>query len=248
MAVMNVLIVDDEPLARENLRLLLMQHCSSLNIVAEAKNYNEAMVALEHNDVDIIFVDIEMPGKSGVELVEDIANRNKKVVFVTAHNQYAIKAFRISAIDYILKPINPDELKQAVDKCSLQRSGAVSTAQLALYKESKFTKAKRIALPTHDGLDIYELDDITHFEADESYCHVFFIDGKKQLICRKLGEVEDALQDSGFLRVHKSRLIQISHILKYVRGEGGQVILTNGVIVDVSRRKKDELLSHLNRI
>jgi two-component system LytT family response regulator len=245
---MNALIVDDEPLARENLRLLLQLYCPEVNIVAEAKNYKEAMIALSHFAVELMFVDIEMPGKSGIELVEDYPTNNTQVIFVTAHNEYAIKAFRLSAIDYILKPIVPEDLKAAVAKCMAHMSNRVSKTQLELYRESKESKLERIALPTQQGLDIYELANITHFEADESYCHVHFLDGTQQLICRKLGEVEEALQQAGFLRVHKSGLIQLKHIVKYIKGEGGQVVLKNGATVDVSRRKKDELLSHLHRL
>lgn len=245
---LRAIIADDEPLARENLRLLLTAYCPQVDVLAECKNAIEAATEINAHDPDIVFLDIQMPGKSGIELAEDIHHRKANVVFVTAHDEYAIRAFRLSAIDYLLKPVEPKQLIQAVHKCQNEAQRNISQEQLKLYFGNYAQTDERIALPSMSGLDICKLSDIVCFAADESYCEVWLADKSKKMISRKLGELEEMLATNHFLRIHKSYIINLKHINRYIKGEGGQVVLSNGETVDVSRRKKDELLQHLHRI
>lgn len=241
-------IIDDEPLARENLRLLLGTYCPQVVVVAECKNAREAAEQISSQQPDIVFLDIQMPGKSGIELAEDIQPQKTNVVFVTAHDEYAIRAFRLSAIDYLLKPVAPQQLIQAVHKCETRASGNLSAEKLKLYQGNYTQNDERIALPSMNGLDICRMADIVCFAADESYCEVWLVDKSKKIISRKLGEIEEILPAAQFVRIHKSYIVNIKHVSRYIKGEGGQVVLSNGETVDVSRRKKDELLQHLHRI
>ncbi|MBL7778644.1 MAG: response regulator [Chitinophagales bacterium] len=245
---LRAIIVDDEPLARENLRLLLESYCPQVHILAACKNATEALTEINAHHPDVIFLDIQMPGKSGIELAEEIQHQKSSIVFVTAHDEYAIRAFRLSAIDYLLKPVDPKQLIQAVHKCQNELQIKISKEQLKLYLSNYAQTDEQIALPTMSGLDICRLADVVCFAADESYCEVWMADKSKKVISRKLGELEEILPTHNFVRLHKSYIVNIKHITKYIKGEGGQVVLSNGETVDVSRRKKEELLQHLHRI
>ncbi|MFN8278633.1 MAG: LytTR family DNA-binding domain-containing protein [Chitinophagales bacterium] len=245
---MNALIVDDEPLARENLRMLLAQHCSQVKVVAECRNDEETMEAMETYKVQVVFLDIEMPGKTGIQIAADLHRYQVHIVFVTAYNEYAIRAFQLSAIDYLLKPISTALLQEAVARCERYSALNLTQQQLQLYNQSYSNKMERIALPSMSGLDICFLKDIVCFAADESYTEVMMADNTKKIISRKLGAIEETLGNTDFIRVHKSYLINIQHVKRYIKGEGGQVELSNGLYVDVARRKKDALLEKLHRI
>lgn len=242
------ILVDDEPLARENLRLLLDAYCPQVQIVAECKSATEAFNEVTAQRPDVVFLDIQMPGKSGIELAEELQLQKTNIVFVTAYDEYAIRAFRLSAIDYLLKPVDPKHLIQAIHKCRNELQKNVTKEQLKLYQDNYSQADEQIALPSMSGLDICRLADVVCFAADESYCEVWMADKSKKVISRKLGELEEILPTHNFVRLHKSYIVNIKHITKYIKGEGGQVVLSNGKTVDVSRRKKDELLQHLHRI
>jgi two-component system LytT family response regulator len=244
---MNIIIADDEPLARENMRLLLERFHPQHAIVAECADASEVLLALTKYNVQLLLLDIEMPGKSGIQLASEIQHLSLNIVFVTAHNEYAIKAFRVSALDYLLKPVDPLQLAEALSKCE-GMTKKVQSQQLQLYQQSLHQPIERVALPTWQGLDICRLSDIVCFIAEESYTHVHLNDKTNKLISRKLGELEELLATSGFIRVHKSYMVNVSHIKKYIKGEGGQVEMSNGMLIDVARRKKDELLEKLNRL
>jgi two-component system LytT family response regulator len=242
------LIVDDEPFARDNLRLLLKDYCPMVSHVYEARNAEEALQLIQNHQPNITFLDIQMPGKNGIDFAAEIQSINTSIVFVTAYDQFALKAFKLSAIDYLLKPVEPKELIQAVNKCMENKKNKMFREQLQIFQSIVAKQEERIALPSANGLDFYELKNIIFFKADESYCEVWLSGNTKRIISRKLGEIESLLDEAGFVRVHKSFMININHIVRYIRGEGGQVLLTNGAVIDVSRRKKDELLQKIQRL
>ena len=243
-----VLIVDDEPRARENLRLLLNEYCKDVEVVAECRNGEEALNAMERFRLDLAFLDIQMPGMSGIELAERAKEYAIPVVFATAHDEFAVKAFRLSALDYLLKPVMPEELVAVIDKAKQSKVYKTSAPQLEIYRSISRETIDRIALPVMNGLEICMLNDIVLLKADESYTEVLTADGKTKVVSRKMGEMEELLADLGFLRIHKSYMVNQKHIRQYIKGEGGQVKMSNGMVIDVARRKKEDLLNKMNRI
>ncbi|MDW8272772.1 MAG: LytTR family DNA-binding domain-containing protein [Chitinophagales bacterium] len=244
---MNVIIADDEPLARENLRLLIYSHLPDLSVVAECSNSQEVLLALTKNKVDLILLDIEMPGQSGIDLAFELMHLNIKIIFVTAHDEYAIRAFRVSAVDYLLKPVDSHLLCEAIEKC-IHKSENISRSQLDIIQSHQKDKFEQIALPTRDGLEICKLSDILYLIGDESYTHVHTSSNRSLMISRKLGEMEEILAGQGFVRIHKTNIINLSHVKRYFKGEGGSVEMIDGKVLNVSRMKKDELLNLLNRV
>ena len=245
---LKALIVDDEPLARENIRLLLNEFANEIEVIAECKNATEALKAVDHYRLDVVFLDIQMPGMSGIKLAEKIKEYNLQIVFVTAHDEYAVKAFRLSALDYLLKPVELSLLQEVIHKLKLKTAKQKLSEQLRLYNSSINKQIEQIALPTLHGLEICKLADIVCLNADESYTEIILADKTKKIVSRKMGELEEMLNELGFVRVHKSHIINVKHIVAYNKGEGGSVKLSNGITVDVSRRKKEELLKQLNLV
>jgi two-component system LytT family response regulator len=243
-----VMIVDDEPLARENLRLALHEFCPQVEVVAECKNGKEALAAVDKYRLDLAFLDIQMPGMSGVEVAENLKKYGVQFVFVTAYDEYAIKAFRLSALDYLLKPVMPAQVIEVIAKATAPGLTGQLAVQLELYKKALEQMPDRIAIPLQDGLEVCLLSDMVVLKADESYTEIYMTDKAKKLVSRKLGELESMLSASGFLRVHKSYLVNEKHIQQYIKGEGGQLKMSNGMTVDVSRRKKEEILNRLKRV
>jgi two-component system LytT family response regulator len=244
-------IVDDEEKNREALAKMLDQFCHDVQVVAKAKNAAEAKDVIERDKPDIVFLDIEMPGGDGFSLLESFDRPNFHIIFTTAHAAYAIKAIKFAALDYLLKPINLNELKIAVEKAVNMRITGHDEwlpEKIDVLKSNRSNSHfdfKRIALPNGDGIDFYDIKDILRCEADRSYCKFYLDGGKEILISRSMGEFEDLLNECNFFRVHKSHMVNLHHIKKYVRGTGGYVILSDNSHVDVSIRRKDELMQVL---
>lgn len=244
---MNILIADDEPLAQQTLKFIIESYHRSYSVVAVCANADEVLHSLARKKVDIILLDIEMPGKSGIQLAAEIQDLNLHVIFITAHDEYALRAFRLSAIDYLLKPVDPQELANALEKCRSFAKGFYKQ-QWSLYQQSLHGVQEQIALPTRTGLEVCKLSEIVFLKGDESYTHVVFLNKSEILVSRKLGEMEEQLAIFNFLRVHKSFIINLIHVKRYIKGEGGYVEMVNGQSIDVSRRKKMELLDKLHRL
>ncbi|HRI20130.1 MAG TPA: LytTR family DNA-binding domain-containing protein, partial [Panacibacter sp.] len=198
--------------------------------------------------------DIQMPGKSGIELMQEMNNDNIQVIFVTAHQGFAIQALKLSAIDYILKPVDPSDLKEAVDKASKQKN-KLATEQLLLFQQAlrhlqqpQQRAPQKLALSTNEGVLFTELKDIIWIESLTGYCK-FYLNGQKPIVVSKnLKEYEDMLATHNFFRTHQSSVVNLMHIKKYVRGEGGQVWMTDGSEIEVARRRKEELLNKMMQI
>jgi two-component system LytT family response regulator len=243
------IIIDDEQNARENLKLILTDFCPALNVVAEASSAEEARLLIAEHNPELLFLDINMPNEDGFELLESIEDKNFSVIFITAHNQFAMKALKAGAIDYIEKPIDIEDLQTAVAKVSETVSVTSTNVDFGLikqllndYKAEK--KATTIAVPTLSGYEIIKAQDIIHLEADESYTRIFLVDGKKCISSMTIAKYEKVLDPSTFFRVHKSHIINTRHHLKeFNRHEGNVAIMDNGVAIPVARRKLSGFIS-----
>ncbi len=247
---MTAIIVDDEKHCREVMEHLLHKHCKDVKITASCSNGAEALIALEKNTPDILFLDIEMPGMNGFELLKKFHHPGFEIVFTTAYNEYAIKAIKHSALDYLLKPVDKDELLQTVQRA--QEHKALKAAErisnlLELLKDK--TQNKRFAVPTFEGLIMVDSDNILYCESDSAYCKIFFINTERPLVISKtLKEVEEVLHENNFCRIHHSYFINMKYIKSYIRGEGGEVVLNNNLHLPVSRTRKQDFLNLLEKI
>jgi two-component system, LytTR family, response regulator len=242
------IVVDDEPYACQALQTLLKKHCPDVQVEAACHSAKEAEERITALQPQLVFLDIEMPHRNGFELLEHFHPANFQVIFTTSYDQYAIKAIRFSALDYLLKPIDPRELQAAVAKVKQNDQSSMLPAQLQLLLQSirePAASVSRIALPTLEGLQMVTIDTILYCMAHSNYTTFVLNDKKKLVISRTLKEIEEMLEDHGFLRIHHSHLVNISAIEKYIRGEGGTVIMNDGTELDVSRSRKETLLKTL---
>ncbi len=241
------IVVDDELKSRESLKILLEDFCDNADVLALCQNVDEGVVAIQEHKPDVVFLDIQMQRETGFDLLAKIKQVNFEVIFTTAHSEYAIKAFKFSAIDYLLKPIDIEELRKAVEKVEKKLNHNISARLEQLVQNLKPSSGQnyKLALPTSDGLIFVKIEDIVYCEASSNYTNIFTQDGKKHVVSRTLKEYEDLLTEHNFFRIHNSFLINLNSIKKYVRGEGGYVVMSNDVSLDVSKRKKEGFLSKL---
>jgi two-component system LytT family response regulator len=244
---MKAVIVDDEAHCRETLSMQLARYCPDIQIIASCRSAAEGLECLLEQSPDVLFLDVEMPVMNGFELLERLPAINFDIIFTTGYDAYAIKAIRFSALDYLLKPIDKDDLQKAVAK--IRRPSAPQMAQqleLLLQKLDHKKALTKIALPTAHGFDVVPIDTIIRCEADDNYTHVVLKTGKPLLVSRTLKEIEQLLAENSFLRVHQSHLINLNEMLRYIRGEGGYVIMSDNSSVPVSRSRKEVLLNVFN--
>lgn len=244
---MRSIIVDDELKSRESLKILLEDFCKNVEVAALCQNVEEGIEAISIHKPDVVFLDIQMQRETGFDLLAKIKNIEFEVIFTTAYSEYAIKAFKFSAIDYLLKPIDIEELKRALGKVERKMNGSFSQRLEQLIQNLKPATPQnfKLALPTSDGLVFIKIDDILYCEASSNYTEIYCADGKKYIVSRTLKEYEDILTDHNFFRIHNSHLINLACIKKYVRGDGGYVVMNNDVSLDVSKRKKEAFLSRM---
>jgi len=246
-------IVDDEERARGLLTQLLKEHCPQVQVVFTASSPKEALKLLPNEDIDILFLDVEMQGETGFDLLEQLEDVSFDVIFTTAHSEYAIQAIRFSAIDYLLKPIDPEELVSAVQKAAARKpsqKAETSAEQIKLLMQMikhQDSVPNRITIPTLDGFIFINVADIIHCLGDTNYTNIFLNTGQKILSSKSLKVYEELLSPYNFFRIHKSHLINISYLKKYIKGDGGRVVLNDGTELEVSRRKKEDFLLKLGR-
>jgi len=249
---MRAILIDDETYATELLALKLHKLNMGVEILATFNQPEVAVPYLRQTPFDVLFLDIEMPRLNGFDLLNAVGELPFEVIFTTAYDQYAVRAFRFSALNYLLKPIQEDELRQAIGQWQLKQRRQVQASQLALFAEHYRTPAHapvlRMALPTNEGHEIITIADIVRCAADASYTHFFMQDGTTLLICRTLKEVEQALEASGFVRVHHSHLINPAFLRKIVKQEGGYLLMADGTQVPVTKSKRDYLLEQIGNI
>ena len=246
--ILRTVIIDDEPDCVQTLARDLADYCKDVEIVAQCEGAKDGIRAINRYKPDVVFLDIDMPLINGFELLELLPEINFEIIFTTAHDNYALQAFKISAVDYLLKPVDADHLVKAVERARLLRNKGSSQEQVDFLiqqlRDQETNSVHRIALPTSDGLVFKDLADILYCESDGAYSYIYFTDGKKLLISKTLRYLEDILCDFQFFRVHKSYIANLDHVSKYSRGSGGMLTMKNGAQLQVSRSKKEELLSH----
>jgi two-component system LytT family response regulator len=243
------IIIDDEAIGRLALREKLSSYCMQVQVIAEASNGQEALLLIQHHKPKLIFLDIEMPRMNGFEMLNALPEKNFHVIFTTAYDQYAIKAIKYAAFDYLLKPIDIEELKTAVEKISSKENNQTNNQAELLQQNLQHPKKQlnKLAIPTLEGLLFFDINDIIHLEANSNYTFIHF-SGKPRITASKtLKEFEDILPEDIFFRTHHSHLINLNYIKRYIKGDGGQIELQNGTYVDVSRRKKEEFLKAIGQ-
>ena len=254
---LTALLVDDEERSRSTLQSLLTTYCPSITVVAQANSVESAKKALTTHQPDIVFLDIQMPGGLGFDLLESIQNRDFSVVFVTAHDKYGIKAVKANAIDYLLKPIDVDELRETVDKLmKLHQERKGNTKVSDIYRQAliEVTQSfqeqrgsEKIVLPTNDGLIIENLSSIIRIESDNCYTTVVRANQKNIVLSKTIKKFEEILDEKRFVRLHNSHIINIEHLLKFDRRDGGFVVMSDRSTVPVSRRRHQLLLTRLEQ-
>jgi len=243
---LKAILIDDEPGCLRSLAHDLGIHCPGVEILEQCDSGKEAIKAIHAHNPDVLFLDIDMPFINGFDLLEMVPDVDFEVIFTTAYDKYAIQAFRISAVDYLLKPIDVEPLKNAVEKVRILREKGNTSKQISFLiqqiKDLENNNVRKVALPTFDGLEFINMEDILYCQSDGAYSNVFFTDGNKLYISKTLRYLEDALCNFHFFRVHNSYIVNLHHVKKYSKTDGGMLILSNGEKVRVSRSKKDELL------
>lgn len=238
------IIVDDETRGRLALRNKIQEHCPTVEVMGEAANGMEAITMINQMNPTLVFLDIEMPRMSGFEMLEKLQEKDFYLIFTTAYNQYAIKAIRYAAFDYLLKPVDIEELKSAVNKVEMIIHQKLK-AQIDLLRENLLLpekKMKRLAVSTLEGILFIDINNITHLEASSNYTLIFLGDKTKITASKTLKDFGELLPSDIFHRVHNSYIVNLNYIKKYIRGDGGQVELTDGILIEVSRKYKDDFL------
>lgn len=247
---LKAIIVDDEKISRDILNDYITKYCPDVKVCEQCDSVKTGLLSIEKHQPDIVFLDVEMPKGNGFDLLEQVKDIRFETVFVTAFDNYAIQALNYSAAYYILKPVSIDELVMAVDKIKTQKKKNVSGVHTKVLLENIKTKTiaqHKIVLPLQDGFEVVSLKDIVHCDAHDNFTDFYFVSGQKMMICRTLKFYEELLADSGFMRVHKSHLINLDHVTKYRKGKGGQLTMSNGAVIDVSPNKKDELMEQFEK-
>ncbi|MBA3649542.1 MAG: response regulator transcription factor [Chitinophagales bacterium] len=242
------IIVDDEKKFSDALNKMITENFrDKLHVVAKSKSVKEAVHDIKIYDPDLIFLDVEMPPGNGFQVLEQIEKKNFEVIFTTAFDQYAIKAIRFSALDFLLKPFGVQDLNEALKQYDekILTEKTQKQYEVLLYIKSVSDSQKKIALPTLNGFAIVSLGDIIRCESDSNYTQFHLKDKSKILVCKPLKDYEGLLEENGFFRVHQSHLINVHYIKNYSRDIGGTITMTDGSEIAVSRRKKDEFLKRL---
>jgi two-component system LytT family response regulator len=248
---MRVIIVDDEITSSQVLEKLIQNHLPDLDIIAVCNSAYEAVDKINILNPDLVFMDIELPGMNGFDILEKISIKNFDLIFTTAHSQFGIKAIQFSAIDYLLKPINTTELVEAVDRVRVHKSLNNPLEKIKILLEniqlySTNDPFNRIAFPTSDGLKFVNTAEVVRCNSSSNYTTIFLTNGTKVFVSKTLKEIENVLTPSLFCRVHNSHLVNINFIKKFIKGDINLVVMHDDAEVEVSRRKKDELLKMLN--
>lgn len=244
---MRVVIIDDEAGARNNLCTLIHSRFPEIEVLGEADGVSTGQKLIETSHPDLAFLDVQMQDGTGFDLLAGLTRDDLQVVFVSAHDHFAITAIKFSAIDYLLKPVEEEELRVTLEKIRQYREGNDIKMKLELLL-GNLRRVDKVALPSFQGIEFVRLDDIIRCESDNNYTMFYLTGGTKILVSKTLREYEDMLEARGFFRTHKSHIINLKYLKKYIKGEGGSVILDDGSEVLVSRRRKEDFLRMLTQI
>ncbi|MCK6695299.1 MAG: LytTR family DNA-binding domain-containing protein [Thermoanaerobaculia bacterium] len=244
------IIIDDENNSLEMMEWLLATYCPEVSILAMCNSGAQGIEAIRRHQPDVVFLDIEMPHMNGFDMLEQFDKLNFDVVFCTAYDQFAIKAFKYSALNYLLKPVDPEDLQETIRRIeSKQNTPSREQIDLLLQQLRQANKpaSARIALTTNDGMIFVPTQDILYCEAESNYTKVVLSNGKKMIVARVLKEIDETLSGGDFFRIHNSFLININHIKKYVRGDGGYVIMDDDVTISISRSRRQAFMEMFSR-
>ncbi len=243
------ILIDDEVNSRNALQKKIKANCPAIQIVAECSGAEEGIAAIEKYQPQVVFLDVEMPRMNGFTMLEKIENKNFNIVFTTAYNQYAINAIKFGAFDYLVKPIDVEELIIVAKKLNEQKQILNNSERLDILlnqiSPASKSSVQKIAIATQTGLEFIPIDTIVYLEAIGNYTELHFTDGKKLMASKTLKEFEGLLEHHTFFRIHNASLVNLIFVKKYIRGDGGQIQLADNIILDVARRRKEELLQLL---
>ncbi len=250
---LRTIIVDDEKAGRDLLRIMLTKHCPQIEVIAEASSVEQGVKTIQEHNPDLVFLDVEMNDGTGFDILTSLPNPTFAAIFVTAYNQYATKAFKYSALDYLLKPVDEQELMDAVKKAQESRSEKDLKQQITRFMEQykpslAQSSSGKLGISSLDGYEFIDISTILRCEADGKYTTCFLTGGQRIVSSRSIKEFEEQLTEHHFFRVHHSHLINLKFIKKYYKGRGGYVIMHDEASVPVAERKKDEFLNCLQRI
>lgn len=243
------ILVDDEPRGLSALQKLIEMHCPEIDIVALCSNANEALEKIAQLKPNLVFLDIAMPEKNGFDLLKEISPINFEIIFVTAHDDFMLQAFKFSAVDYLLKPVESDLLEEAVKRAAkkIEEKTSGGNLETLLYniRNKEGGQKQKLCITSLKGFQVVKLSEIVYCEASSNYTNFHFVD--RPLICasRPIHEYEEMLHDCNFVRIHKSIVVNLEHVKEYLRGEGGTIILSNGKKVEVSRRRKETFMTSM---
>lgn len=244
------LIIEDEQKSSEMLVAMLEKNCEFVKVIGAAKNVKEAVELIKQQKPDLVFLDISMPDGSGFDLLEQVQGYKFELIFATASDQYAIRAIKYSACDYLLKPIDVEELKLAVDKV-VQKKNAVPSMDNLNFLIQQLKRVddnfQKITLPTGNAFEVVNIKDIIRCEADGSYTTFFLTDKRKFMVSFGLKHYEDLLPEADFIRIHHHHLINMNHVLRYLKEDSGYAVMSDNSKLEISRRKKDAFLVKLNK-
>ena len=243
------IIVDDEPRGLNTLKKLLQEYCPEIKIIAECGDAETAREKIDLLEPQLAFLDISLPRKSSFDLLAELDAINFEIIFVTAHNEYTLQAFHYSAVDYLMKPIDEDLLTDAVrratERIELNSTNNNVTALLHNLQKTQSPHEMKLCIPSVKGFQVVDVKNILFCEASGSYTNFHFTDNHILCSAKTVHEYEELLSDAGFVRIHKSYVVNLLHVKEYIRGEGGSVLLSNGAEVEVSRRKKDFFIGRM---
>ena len=245
---LKAIIIDDEERARSVLQSLLDEYCPEVEVLATAASVPEGVRVIQDHQPELVFLDIEMPGYSGFQLLDFFPADQFAIVFTTAYKEYAVQAFEVSAVDYLLKPIVIDKLIAAVQKVHQTRKTAQETTPLEVLKENfRANRVERIALPVTEGILFVESEEISHLEAEGAYTQVYLANGSKVLVSKHLKQLESLLDHPTFFRTHRSHLINLNRVRRFIRREGGYIEMDDGSTVPLAKNRKEDFLQAFER-
>jgi two-component system LytT family response regulator len=240
---MKAVIIDDEDNARATLRAMLEEFFHDIQIVGEASTPREAVQIIDEKKPELLFLDIQMQEGTGFDVLEAIGSRNFQIIFVSAHKQHAFDSFRFDAADYLLKPVRIKDLRAAIAKAKDKLNGPSDLNDKAMIRQISLDQSKtQLIIPEVEGFSVVKLSEMVRCEGSRNYTDFFLVNGKKLTASKSLKEFEEVLGEHGFIRIHKSHIINIYHVEKYVKGRGGELQMTDGNLLPVSREKKDLLM------
>ncbi|PUZ29941.1 two component transcriptional regulator, LytTR family [Chitinophaga costaii] len=241
------IIIDDELKGRIALRQKISSYCPDVILLGEASDGEEGIQLIEQVQPEVVFLDIEMPRLNGFDMLELLVRKQFNLIFTTAYDHYAIKAIRYAAFDYLLKPVDIEELRAAIDRIAEGKINSSTQERLMALQHNLEHKNlhNKIAISDKSGMHLYDINEIVRVEAHSNYSVLFFNNGTKLTASRTLKEFEELLPSDLFFRLHHSHLINIHYVKRYIKGDGGQVEMKNGTFIDVSRRRKDGLMKFL---